>query len=322
MSQQYESVELRQLTYFDAVVRHGGFTRAADHLHVAQPAVSVQIRRLEAELGVALLSRTTRRVALTHAGELFLVRVRRTLAELDAARAEMAGLSGAVIGRVRIGAIQALDPFDLSGALAKFHAAHPGVELSLRSGALRQLLGDLDEDRIDLALGPVSDELPPRFAAVPLFTDELVLVTAPDHPTATAGDLPLAALRDEPFVCLPAESGLRAVLDRLAAAAGFSPRVPFESANLPRLRDLVARGLGVALLARSVAEAPGRPVAIHSVQPGPVLRPVGLLHRRERALGAAAQACRTFLLRTAEEGLIGTPMSPGSPRRYTVDIID
>jgi DNA-binding transcriptional LysR family regulator len=293
------SVELRQLAYFDAVVRHDGFTRAARQLRIAQPAVSVQIRKLEAELGVALLSRTTRRVQLTHAGELFLARARRVLAEVDAARTELAGLAGAVIGRVRIGAIQAVDPFDLSGALAAFHRRHPGVELVLRSGPLRGLLGDLDQDRIDLAVGPLPPDLPERFAAAPLFTDELVLITSPEHPTAGAGPLGLAALRDDAFVCLPADSGLRAILDRSAAAAGFTPRVPFESTNLPRLRDLVAHGLGVALLARSVAEGPGPPLAVHPVDPAPVWRPVGLLHLRARDLGPAARACRSLLLEHA-----------------------
>ena len=290
-------MELRQLTYLDAVVREGGFGRAAGVLHVAQPAVSVQIRKLERELGVTLLARTTRHVALTHAGELFLQRARRALAELEAARADLARLGGAVIGRVRIGAIQALDPFDLSGALAAFHAWHPDVELGLRSGAVRVLLDDLAHGRIDLALGPVPSDLPADISAVDLFTDELVLVTAPDHPTAGTADLTLAALRDDAFVCLPAGTGLRAVLDRHAAASGFTPHVPFETASLPRLRDLVAHGLGVALVARSVAEAPGPPVVVHAVAPERIWRPVGLMHRTP--LGPAAAACRAFLVERA-----------------------
>jgi LysR family transcriptional regulator, transcription activator of glutamate synthase operon len=203
------------------------------------------IRKLETELGTPLLTRTTRRVTLTHAGELFLARTRRVLAELDSARSDLAQLSGAMIGRVRIGAIQALDPFDLSGALAAFHAAHPGVDLSLRSGALRALLDDLGQDRIDLALGPVPSELPAWAATEPLFDDELVLATGTAHPTAgTAGPLDIAALRDDPFACLPAGSGLRGILDRLAGAAGFTPSVPFETTDLPQLRGLVAHGLG------------------------------------------------------------------------------
>jgi DNA-binding transcriptional LysR family regulator len=295
MALHYESVELRQLVYFDAVVRHGGFTRAAEHLRVAQPAVSVQIRRLEAEVGARLLQRTTRSVALTHAGELVLRRARRALAELDAVRDELAGLTGGLLGRVRIGAIQALDPFDLPAALAGFHRQHPGVELALGSGALRALLDGLDHGELDLAIGPIPPGLPTRYARTPLFTDELVLVTAPDHPLAGTDPLPLVALRDEPFVCLPADSGLRAILDRLAAEAGFTPRVPFETTHLPRLRDLAAHGLGVALVARSVAEAPGPPRAVHGIDPGPQLRPVGLLHRADTSLGAAAQACQAFL---------------------------
>jgi DNA-binding transcriptional LysR family regulator len=295
MALHYESVELRQLVYLDAVVRHGGFTRAAEHLRVAQPAVSVQIRRLEAEVGARLLQRTTRSVALTHAGELVLRRARRALAELDAVRDELAGLTGGLLGRVRIGAIQALDPFDLPAALAGFHRQHPRVELALGSGALRVLLDGLDHGELDLAIGPIPPGLPARYARTPLFTDELVLVTAPDHPLAGTDPLPLAALRDEPFVCMPADSGLRAILDRLAAEAGFTPHVPFETTHLPRLRDLAAHGLGIALLARSVAEAPGPPRAVHGIDPGPQLRPVGLLHREDTSLGAAAQACQAFL---------------------------
>lgn len=292
-------VELRQLTYFEAVVRHGGFGRAAQHLRIAQPAISTQVRKLEAELGVTLLRRTTRRVELTREGELFLARVRTVLDELAAARTDLELLAGGEIGRVRIGAIQALDPFDLVGALAAFHRRHPAVELSLRSGRTAALLDDLDHDRVDLAICPVPADLPARFTAEHLFADELVLVTATGHPAARPGALPITALRDEPFACLPAGSGLRRRLDDLAADAGFEARVPFETPNLPQLRDLVAGGLGVALLARSVAEAPGAAVAVHPVDPGPVWRPVLLVHRADRPLGPAARSCREVLLRAA-----------------------
>src|SRR5436305_15273929 len=97
-----ESVELRQLTYFEAVITQGGFGRAAQHLRIAQPAVSTQVRKLEAELGVTLLRRTTRRVELTRAGELFLARVRAVQDELAAARTDLELLSGGDVGRVRI----------------------------------------------------------------------------------------------------------------------------------------------------------------------------------------------------------------------------
>jgi LysR family transcriptional regulator, transcription activator of glutamate synthase operon len=95
-------VELRQLVYFDAVVRHGGFTRASARLRVAQPAVSAQVRRLERELGTALLHRTTRRVSLTAAGEVFLARIRPVLEQLDGARAALAELAGGERPRLRV----------------------------------------------------------------------------------------------------------------------------------------------------------------------------------------------------------------------------
>ncbi|WP_037065305.1 LysR family transcriptional regulator [Pseudonocardia acaciae] len=293
-------MELRQLAYFDAVVRHGGFTRAAEQLRVAQPAVSAQVRRLESELGVELLARTTRRVRLTRAGELVLARARRALAELDGARSDLAELAGVLRGRVRIGAIQAIGPFDLPAALAAFHARYPEVDMELRTARLRGLVAALDADEIDLAIGPLNDSLPARVASRPLFDDELVLITAPDHPLAGSSAVALSAVRDEPFACLPADSGLRAILDRACAAAGFAPRVRYESTGVQQLRKLVSHGLGVALLARSIAESPGRPVCAHPILPAPIQRPVGLLRLRDRPLGPAAQHCHAFLAARAD----------------------
>ncbi|MGI8622922.1 MAG: LysR family transcriptional regulator [Solirubrobacteraceae bacterium] len=287
-------MELRQLVYFDAVARYGGFTRAAERLHVAQPAVSAQIARLESELGVQLLSRTTRRVSLTHAGELLWTHARRVLDEVDAARADLNELAEVVRGRVRIGDVEALDPFDLPGALAELHARYPGVELSLSTGRLEELLAGLDAGELDLAFGPLPDGLPERFARRHLFSEELVIVTAPGHRTARRGALDLAQLRDEPFVCLPPDTGLRAILDDAAAHAGFAPRVPFEATTLRRIRELAAHGLGVALLARSVAAEPGPPVAVHPVDP-PVHRAIGLIHHTGRRLTPAANACHELL---------------------------
>src|SRR4051812_13504293 len=125
-------MDLRRLRYFAALAEHGHFTRAAESLHVAQPALSQQIRRLEEELGLPLVHRTTRRVALTEAGELLAARARRILAEVDAASAEMADLAGVRAGRVVVGAMQSLGAFDLSALLAAFHERHPGVELTVR----------------------------------------------------------------------------------------------------------------------------------------------------------------------------------------------
>src|SRR6266536_1032386 len=106
-------MELRQLVYFEAVARLGGFSRAAEQLHIAQPAISAQIRRLERELGAALFERTTRRVGLTHAGTLLLAHARAVLAELDAARSEFDELAAVLRGQLRFGVTQILGSLDL-----------------------------------------------------------------------------------------------------------------------------------------------------------------------------------------------------------------
>jgi LysR family transcriptional regulator, transcription activator of glutamate synthase operon len=293
-------MELRQLRYFEAVARCGGFTRAAEQLHVAQSAVSAQIRALEAELGVQLFDRTTRRVSLTHPGELFLVRARRVLGELDGARGELDDLAAVLSGRVAIGATAVVGPFDLPGALARFHVRYPGVDLALRSGLVAKLLTLLDGGDVDLVIAPIHDDLPAQFAARRIATEELLLVFPPRHPLARGGALDLGELRDERFVCLPEDSGLRALLDEAAAGAGFTARVQFETQSPASVRALVAAGLGVALLARSAAEPPGPEVAVRPLRHPPAHPPIGLIHRRDRPLSAAARACRRQIVTAAK----------------------
>ncbi len=134
-------MDLQQLRSFASVARHRHFTRAAAELHIGQPAVSQHVRRLEAELGVRLLSRTTRSVELTEAGRLLLDRVERALAELDAGLDELAELRGLVRGRLTIGAMQWLEPYDLAAALATFHALHPAIDIRVVEEVAQSMLG-------------------------------------------------------------------------------------------------------------------------------------------------------------------------------------
>ena len=288
-------MELRQLTYFEAVARHGGFTRAAEQLRVAQSAVSAQIRALEAELGTALFARTTRRVALTEAGELLLTRCRRVFGELDGARTDLAELAAVLHGRVTLGSMAVLGGYDLPAALAGFNALFPGVSLALRTGLIAELLAMLDAGEVDLVLGPVHDDLPARFTARHLVDEQVVLVLPPGR----AAVRELAEVSGEPFVCLPAGSGLRAILDRAAAAAGFEPRVQFETHSAASIRELVGAGLAVALLARSATVAPGPAVTVVRLDPAPAHPAIGLIQHRDRRLSAAARACRQELIRRA-----------------------
>jgi DNA-binding transcriptional LysR family regulator len=281
------------LIYFDAVVRHGGFTRAAESLHIAQPAISAQIRRLETELGTVLLERSTRRVSLTHAGELFWARTRRVLDELDGARAELDQLSSVLRGRVRIGATQVMGTLHLAMQLADFRRRYPGLGLTLRSGLMEILLDALDNGELDVVLGPIHSDLPPRYIARTLVEESLAVISPPGHKLSDPSGS-LAAARDESFVCLPAGSGLHEILTKAAAAEGFVPRVEFETYSPASIRELVAAGLGVALVAASAARAPGPPVEIYPI--AQLSHPsIGLIILDERPLTPAAGAFRDFL---------------------------
>jgi len=288
-------VELRQLVYFEAVVRCGGFSRAGEQLNVAQPAVSAQIKRLEGELGIALLERTTRRVALTPAGELFLARARAVLEQLDGARADLDELAAVLRGHLRIGATQVLGSLDLPRLLAHFHRRYPGVTLALQTGLIAELLNDLASGAIDIVLGPIHVDLPETYIAEPLVAEHLVLVTPPSQRASGAPTATLAAVRDEPFVCLPAGSGLHAILFAAADAEGFTPRIRFETHSPASIRELVAAGLGVALLAESAAHAAGPPIQVIRLKRPPQHPPIGVIQARNRPLSPAARAWRQHL---------------------------
>src|SRR3954451_15517222 len=203
-------MELRQLRYLVALAEERHFTRAAARVHIAQPALSQQIRRLEDELGLPLVDRTTRQVALTEAGELLVDRARRALAEVDAAQAELSDLAGVRAGHVVVGAMQSLGPFDLSALLAAFHAAHPGVDLTVREDVSDALLAMVRRDEVELAFLSVAERLRDgdALAHERLLTERLVLLVATTHHLASRGRVALGELRDEDFITFREGAGL------------------------------------------------------------------------------------------------------------------
>lgn len=269
-------MELRQVRYFVAVAHRRHFTQAAEDLSIAQPALSQQILQLERELGVTLFERTSRHVRLTTAGEALLVRAERILAEVEWTRVEMQEYSGLARGRVVIGALQSLEAFRFSTVLSRFHARYPGIEIVLREEATQRLLELLKTRQLDLTVIQVIDNSWPldltalSIVTEELLTEELVLVVAPGHTLAHHQHVPVEELRDEPFILFKPGSGLRHTIMQRSQAAGFTPRMLFESGELGTVRSLVAEGLGISVLPRSVAEAPGKEVMIVSLDPPPV----------------------------------------------------
>ena len=285
-------MDLRQLRSLVALAEERHFTRAAEREHLAQPALSQQIRRLEDEVGVALVHRTTRQVRLSEAGELLVARARRILAEVQAAEAELAGLTGLRSGRVTIGAMQTLGSFDLPLLLATFHERHPGVELAVREAPSDELASLLRADALDLAFLSLTDRIEGHGLTLRhLATEELVAVLPPNHALASSRRrLELGALRDEPFISFREGGALRDLLVTAAGQAGFAPRIAFESNEIPRVRSLVARGLGVAILPRSGVEGAGQEIAVRALAEPVPTRDVTLAWRADRRHAPAAAA--------------------------------
>jgi DNA-binding transcriptional LysR family regulator len=285
-------MELRQLRYLVALADECHFTRAAAREHVAQPSLSQQIRRLEAELGVALVERTTRRVTLTEAGAVLVERARRVLSEVAAAEAELGELSGVRSGRVRIGAMQTLGGVDLPLLLSTFHERYPGVELVVREEPSDTLATMVRSDALDLAFISVTEHIDGSGLDLQLLaSEELVAVLPAGHRFAGRRRLRLAELRDEPFIGFGEGGALRDLLLQAAASAGFEPHLAFESSEVNRIRDFVARGLGVTVLPRSgVADAAAGEVAVVGLTDPKPTRDVSLAWRAGRRHPPAARA--------------------------------
>jgi LysR family transcriptional activator of glutamate synthase operon len=281
-------MELRQLRYFAAVARHRHFTRASEELHVAQPGLSQQVRRLEQELGVELFSRTTRQVTLTQAGELLLPRAQDVLAGVDAARAEIDELMGLARGRVAVGTLP-VPALDIPGLLADFRRRHPAVEIQLREELWAPMRELLRAARLDFAFALTDPgEVGPDLEAELLFDEELVAVLPPGDELARRKRVRLAELADRPLITFNEGSAVRKATERAFARAGQSPRIAVESLVPESVRSLAARGIGIALLPRSYAESDGPPVAVRSLAARQSTIPVSLVWRAGHRQSPAA----------------------------------
>jgi LysR family transcriptional regulator, transcription activator of glutamate synthase operon len=284
-------MELRQLRYLDAVARRRSFTRAALDLHIAQSALSQQVGRLERELGVELLRRTTRRVEVTEAGELALARARRALAEADGLRADLDALQGLVRGTLRLGGVPPVGPAHPAALIAEFTRAHPGVGVTVREDVAFTLLRQLREGDLDLVMALVDPDSLDGLEGVRLLAEELVVVAPLDHPVARAKRVRVERLEGEALVTYSAGSSLRDALRALVPAG----RVVAEANDLETVRELTARGLGVTLMPRSVVASHGERLAIRPLSPRQAL-PVSLVWRAGESLTPAARAYREHVL--------------------------
>lgn len=297
-------MNLEQLRGFVEVARLGHFTRASEHLHLAQPSLSRQISTLERELGAELFHRARGHIALTAAGETLLPRAQRMLAEAEAIREEMDELAGLRRGRVRLGAPPTLCISLVAEAIGVFRSAHAGVDLELTEAGSRTLVEQLAIGALDIALVTTAEGQAPTGVSLTrtdLLAEELVVVSSAAQPPLTAAaSVELAELAELPLITFDESYELRATTDAAFRAAGLSPRLVLAGAEMDAVLRFVERGIGVAVVpAMVLLDRPGLRSArlAHPM----MSRTVSLAHRSDVTPAVAVAAMRQVIMATAVE---------------------
>jgi DNA-binding transcriptional LysR family regulator len=294
-------MELRHLRTIAAVARHRSFTKAAEELYLAQSAISQQIRRLESELGVEVFRRTSRSVELTAEGRVILGYAQRVLAEVDGLHSELEELTGLLRGQLRIGGVYPTGPYDLFGMLADFRAAHPGVAIHMVEDTQDDVLAALRADEFDCAFTAINpDTLGNEFAATLLWEEEIVVALPVGHPLCARRQVTFEELAAEDLIAYRENSALRRRLERTMAERGLEPRNAFVCTEMGAVRGLASKGLGVAVIPRSVAEQPGPPIELRPIGPERLTWPVALVWRAARRQTPAGKAFLKVALDYAE----------------------
>ncbi len=284
-------MNLQHLRYFSAVARLGGFTKAAQALHVTQPTVSTGIAELERVLGVRLLHRTGRQVELTMEGRLLLGYAMQIEDAVDEARGRLARHEVPAGEGFQFGAIDAAVIYLLPDLLKQFMRRYPDVALRVQVAPSRYLVEDLLANRAEFAL----ISLPfahPKIQSVPVYDESMPLVVSPEHRFASGAAVSLAQVVQEPLILFHADSVSRRIVDDELRAAGLVPGVVMEMRSPEAMRRLVEAGVGISFLPEltvreALARGTLRQVAVAGVQFG---RQIGVAWRRGRYFGPPVRA--------------------------------
>ena len=295
------NITFRQLRVFTEVAKYQSMAKAAEALHLTSPAVSMQIKEVEAQVGLALFDRQGRNVSLATAGEYFLVHARRLLAGLKEADDAMARFKRLEHGQLTIGIVSTAMYF-VPRLLARFHEEHKGVDVRLRvAGNREQLVALMEAGEVDLSvMGRPPKEIATRaesFAAHPL-----VFVCPPGHPLLAMGRPPVSALQDFAFIVREHGSGTRAAMATFFAEHRFSPHIRMEMSSNETIKQAVMAGMGLSFLSLHTIGLELRTGLLHvlDVEGAPVMRLWNIVRLQSRLLSPAAEAFRYFMLEQGE----------------------
>lgn len=246
-------LNLRHLEAFAAIATIGNFTRAAQALHISQPALTVQIRQLEQTLGVRLLDRNTRTVKVTRIGQQLSPVVERILREIDAVRDHAHELAAGTRGLVSVAAIPSACAIVLPRIIAAFRGANPGILVALKDVTSPRVLTMVKNDEVDLGIGSFTDA-DPALQVAPLFTDHMRAVIPKHGPLAQQRSVRLKDLVNYPLILMDPQTSVRMLVDRAFESIGHFPAPAYEVTYMSSVVGMVKAGLGVALLPSATLE--------------------------------------------------------------------
>ena len=289
-------ITLRHLRIFEAVAHHGSVSRAATELHLTQPAVSMQMKQLEEQIGLPLVEQVGRRMCLTEAGKALRVHAKEIDSRIVELNASMDQFRGLERGLLRLAVVSTANYF-LPALIASFNARHPGVRVSLQVANRAFVLSALTDGSIDLAIiGQPPDSV--ETVAQHFKDNPLVVIAAPGHALVGQERVSLQRLAQETLVVREPGSGTHAAAERHFAAHGLAIRPGCEFGTNEAVKQAVRAGLGLAVVSAQTIELELQTgcLAVLSVEGFPIVRQWYVAHRTQNRLSAAAMTFRNMLL--------------------------
>jgi DNA-binding transcriptional LysR family regulator len=282
---------LRELEAFLGVARLGNFSRAARSLNMSQPALTVRIRHLEDALGVRLIDRTTRSVALTQVGREFVPVVEHVLGEVNAVAVNARDLAGRRRGLVTVAALPSVASRLLPGTVAAFKARHPGITVRIRDGVAQRVTTLVKSGEADFGIGSPTKR-DPELRVSRLMDDPVSVVFPPGHPLERQDRIRLEDLLATPLILMDTEYSVRVLVEQAFESIGRPVLPAYEASYVPTALGLVKAGLGVAIVAFSatdVAAVQAAGLRAHIIDHPLLVRHISLIECASRSLSPAAQ---------------------------------
>lgn len=306
-------MEIRQLKYLLSAVKQGSIGAAANEHYVTQPAVSIQLKKLEEELGEKLFSRRGKRLVPTPAGELVIAHAEEIVQRLDTLSSRVRELRGMQRGELKLGTIDAASIYVLPRVFRFFRNRYPGIDINVEVSESARLVNDLTTGRIELAIVTLPQS-GGSFEVAPIYRDRMILVVHPRHPLAAVKRGVLKAVAESGLITYPAHSTTRTIIEDVFKSNGLRLRTAMEVTSPEAIKRLTEAGLGASVLPLPLVASEIRKGTLTRMPTGRVqfCRILGMIYRQEEALSPPA---RVFLEILREKIIIPNEGTGTNPKR-------